>query len=401
MRSHYQGDEVIIGEEKGADGGDLADLDQDGKMDMVIAAEQGNAIAWYQQDSPGSWTEYLISDKVSGVEDVAAGDLDHDGDLDLAYVTDKSSGIVGIAINPGTPTNIPWETQTLLTLANPINTAVADVNGDGYVDIIYAAKVANAYGWLENPRSDILTAAWIDHTIASGPSVAGAYAIRLVDWDGDGDLDILGTARDANAVFWLEKPPNPAGLWTEHEIFSGPPLEDPTDVHYGDLDNDGDLDVAVACRANCSQILWFENHGAAFSAHSVSGLNQIRRPQGVTIYDLDEDGHQEIIGAEYICATPSDNCTTNDAKIFVYEAGNSPTDPWTPHAILNDMVSGDEIFVFDVDGDGTVEIFSTSNDRSFTPAGGRAFYIKLNISAGSIPDSSGAPKVYLPLVHSE
>jgi hypothetical protein len=78
----------------------------------------------------------------------------------------------------------------------------------------------------------------------------------------------------------------------------------------------------------------------------------------------------------------------NDVQIVIYEPRGDYTALWAGQAVLNNLVSGDELFLYDVDQDNQLDILSTSNDRGFTPAGGRTFWLEL----------SAAATVHLPLI---
>jgi hypothetical protein len=93
-----------------------------------------------------------------------------------------------------------------------------------------------------------------EHAITT--SADGAYSVYAADVDGDGDMDIIAGSRLDDTVSWYENDGAADPSWTARDIdTSGDWVRD---VHIGDLDGDGDLDIVVASR-NDDTIAWYEN----------------------------------------------------------------------------------------------------------------------------------------------
>ena len=69
----------------GAESIDLADLDNDGDLDIVSVSMDDDTVAWYENNgaTDPTWTAADIATNVDGAEDVRVGDIDFDGDLDI------------------------------------------------------------------------------------------------------------------------------------------------------------------------------------------------------------------------------------------------------------------------------------------------------------------------------
>lgn len=210
--------------------GDAGDLDEDGDLD--IAYYSGSEIRWYLNDGNGNFIERLISfDDLSGlppfVLNLSLGDMDNDGDLDFNAVV--------IQIHS------PQYTD-LLTLYNDgnanfgnaarlstyfYNTISADLDGDYDLDIL-----SNINLFFNNGNG----------TFTSAPFSSGTNSYILpADYDADGDIDAVFTNESSNNVKVFKNNSTGTLLFSWNST-SG------TSPNYGtsgDLDGDGDIDLAV------------------------------------------------------------------------------------------------------------------------------------------------------------
>ena len=162
------------------------------------------------------------------------------------------------------------------------DSAVGDLDGDGYLDI--AVTIGNgANYWYKNNGSGVFTK---QASFGSNNS----YDIDIGDLDGDGDLDLFVVNYSQNDYIYLN---NGTGRFTQRQIGVGAYAG--KDVSLGDIDNDGDLDAYVS---NLSQQdkLWLNDGSANFISYDISG--ESNPSNSSALGDVDNDGDLDIYAAE-------------------------------------------------------------------------------------------------------
>ena len=161
---------------RGADGVRLADVNQDGYLDVATGWEEGGAVTVYINPGPdnakSTWHSVTVG-SVPGVEDAVLADLDGDGAVDVISCAEGKINQVSIHWAPGnaddylhhetwTTTPIPASQQRRWMYALPM-----DMNNDGRLDLVIGSKNTDAMvGWLENPESPRLAEHWTLHELA-------------------------------------------------------------------------------------------------------------------------------------------------------------------------------------------------------------------------------------------
>ncbi len=137
-----------------------ADIDSDGDPDVVACGDDGNRVSWWSNDggaTPQTWTEYTIDGSASGVRCVAAADLDHDGDIDIAGALFFGDSVVWWE-NDGTPEDGEWESVTIDSdYGGASSVSCHDIDMDGMIDIVATSWDDDNLSWYRNGGPDAYT----------------------------------------------------------------------------------------------------------------------------------------------------------------------------------------------------------------------------------------------------
>lgn len=288
----------------------VLDFDNDGDSDIMVAVlgllfpsnDKIGSVVILENDGSLNFTVHIIVDKTARVSDVRAGDLDMDGDMDLAVAQfGYDDGETRWIENLG---NWEFENHILQHLSGPINVELTDIDKDGDLDIIslVSQEWEEIYLYENNGKAEFRPLL----LFGSGNEDFGSSGISMADLDQDGDQDILYTNGDAfdyippqgkpwHGVQWLE---NKGSLKFEfHRIHS---FTGAYNARPADLDGDGDLDLYVISAFNlwskpdAMSMIWLENDGnQQFTSHDLT--NNPTHLITLETADFNNDGLLDIV----------------------------------------------------------------------------------------------------------
>ncbi|MBN1484555.1 MAG: VCBS repeat-containing protein, partial [Chloroflexia bacterium] len=214
------------------------DVDGDGDLDLAVGnSGQPNRI-YYNQDGMLSSTADWSSDESDATQAVTWGDYDGDGDLDLA-VANGSSQANRLYRNEGGVLN-PSAVWSSAEAEYSYCIAWGDADGDGDLDLAVGNIEANRIY-----RNDGV-AGGLPHMVPAWSSAEAdqTHSLAWGDYDGDGDLDLAaGNYYEPIRVYRND---GPLGGTFQFEVaWSALQAGDTLSVAWGDYDGDGDLDLAV------------------------------------------------------------------------------------------------------------------------------------------------------------
>ena len=243
------------------------------------------------------------------------------------------------------------------------NVAVADLDHDGLYDVIVCDCRSNTVSWIRQYPAGIY-----NETVLADNLVAPAH-VQVIDFDKDGDNDImvavLGLLFPSNdkigSVVILEN--DGKNNFKKHVIADK--IARVSDVRAADLDDDGDMDLAVGQFGyDDGETRWIENLGDwEFNSHN---LQHLSGPVNVEIVDIDKDGDLDIISL----------VTQEWEEIYVFiNDGEGNFQTRLLFGSSNEDFGSSGIYMCDLDQDGDQDILYTNGDAfDYIPPQGRPWH---------------------------
>ena len=245
------------------------------------------------------------------------------------------------------------------TLTGAYDVAVADFDGDGDLDVAASNwRKGNQFVWYENRDGQ-----WIKHIIED--NIAETRTVHAADIDGDGKIDLLGTARVGNQVVWYQNPGDPVNQpWIKHIIDDAP---QPIHGHPVDMDGDGDLDVVMALGMlppddptgvsfEHHQIVWYENDGHPAAGKWRKHIICERFPHAFEAIaaDFDNDGHIEVVATSW----------SETGRVAYFKHRGDPRGPWDMQLLKDGWTNANMVIAADINGNGRLDIVAAAERGS-------------------------------------
>gem|GEM_PF-474350 len=236
----------------------------------------------------------------------------------------------------------------------------ADMNGDGYIDLITQSFQRNRIAWFENAGFGEM---WAMHILPSPIGVPVKCAFPS-DLDGDGDTDIVATlwANPSGGIYWWENLDGIGTQWESTVVDS--PFVGWNHICTVDMDKDNDQDL-LSCMmaASGSRVTWWENdldNTNVWVQHSIS--DDMYNGMELFPVDIDLDGDMDVLGA--FSHTPN-------VMLFLHPDDNKGI--WEEIIICNSINNGSSVSAADMDGDGDIDVVASG---SYTPIPGRVSWFE-------------------------
>jgi len=290
----------------------------------------------------GCWTNYM-----------QMTDIDGDGDLDILYPNADGYFSKGAAqpfsvyLNDGTGKFTSGAQKIVNGYTGYVREmAIGDVDGDGDVDLYIPSAWGDADVFLFNDAG-----VFVDHAATNLPNLhSNAGAARFGDVDNDGDLDLF--VSDG----WVSSAPAPAHLYLNDGTgkFTEAPAgqlpsgagSQPIDFDLFDADGDFDLDLLIDLHGTKSR-LWINDGTGKFTDTSAMFPAQTGLKYGPVTCDVDGDGDLDIW---------VDNSGPNYTEQLLINDGTGHfTDETAARVTGNPGADDNGVACIDLDGDGDMD----------------------------------------------
>ena len=398
----------------GSDGLAIADLDNDGFIDIVSVHEsdteydgalEGLIRISFGSNNPKEWHSITLAGgaEAAAAEDVAIDDLNNDGHLDIVAACEL--GHLIYFQNPGHqirsthwPRVIP---EVTLERGSFIRVFTADFDKDGRPEVVTANKGGqlgagnrdslvdqkSAISYFEFSGEPLLNDSWKEHELVR---VKIPINSQPVDIDDDGDLDVIAGSRGENKIILLENTSDNSDTFRQHSVkisrsttakpredrfLDSTPLVNGFNMDFADLNKDGRLDIVLTEVFDEFPIgvnlVWLEqpdNWSKDWILHQI-GTIYPDRLVGIALADINNDGHIDVFTGGYSRGNRrSDTGITKDdplGRLAWFENPNDPYRTWIRHDISRRKRGMFDKFIpIDLDNDGDVDFLSTRGNSA-------------------------------------
>ncbi len=280
----------------------VGDFNHSGHPGLAVAMEQNEAAVILLGKGDGTFatsTAAFADSRGMPTTGVEAADFNADGNLDLALIN-EFTGVSPLELGYGAGAFSP--AGDLIIPIFPVGEAVGDFSGNGNLGVAIAGGGTATY-----PDSGITVSAGNgDGTFTSAigspiPLGQNLSAIVAADFNGDGKLDLAVTDADRNVVYILVG----NGDGSFQAPITIPVGNDPDAIVAGDFNNDGKLDLAVANYKDNTVTLLLGNGDGTFTQASGSPYAVGQGPVSLVAADFNGDGRLDLAVANYADGTVS------------------------------------------------------------------------------------------------
>lgn len=335
---------------------DVGDVNLDGILDLLVADDGdmfggGTEARLHLGLGNGTYYEVTglwIDDVIERTSAVALGDVDGDGDVDAVFgCVRRDRLLLGDAIGALRDSARLEPLRLPLLLDWSYSLALGDLDGDGDLD----ALIGNYY----TPNQLLLNDGSGFFTDQSATGLPGApsdktHGVALGDVDVDGDLDVAIGNLSQQSMLWLN---NGAAVFSDVTATAMPPdaSDETQDLAFADVDGDGDLDLVTANRGGTSRVMGNDG-GGVFAMVAGAIPADTDETYALAMGDVDLDGAVDLVLGNF----------GSQDRLLLGDGSGGFADVTALHMPV-DVAWTRDLALGDLDGDGDLDLcFATTEN---------------------------------------
>mgnify|MGYP002640332774 CR=1 FL=1 len=282
-----------------------ADLDQDSDLDVVVANYQSHSITIFENDGDGNLSP--IQTFMAGYHpaDLLAENLDGQGPLEIVVVNYDINYEGVTFLNYDSSSEEYVVSQFITTAKGPKAIQSGDLDGDGDLDLALGVRNEGKFSTLINDGQGVFS---LESTINTGGMVGST---ACADFDGDLDIDVAITTTGTNQLLLYLN--DGAANFTLDQTYA---LNDECwDVVTNDIDNDNDMDLIV-CLIETDQVtLLFNNGNATFFEFASYATGA--EPMSISVGDFNNDNDLDFAVANKASGDINFFCNSDNQSFYL------------------------------------------------------------------------------------
>ncbi|HIF05709.1 MAG TPA: VCBS repeat-containing protein [Gemmatimonadetes bacterium] len=338
----------------------VADFNQDGRLDVMANSLRVPELVWHENPT---WERHVIVEDVSSLVNLAIADIDGDGIPEVAFQTafamlpSSSEGHNWVARSQGDPT-MPWKTEAIDDYPTSHHVTWADLDGDGSLELVNALLLGSE-GLAPTYDQDMASVFWYgqdgwNRGTLSDQVPGVIHRVRTTRWD-EGDRDQILVA-SFEGVGLYRSSGSGAGMTFEKELLtSGHDTEPAPRLGASDVGvgtSNGERIFATVEPWHGNEVVVYTGENGAWQRRVI--WDEIQSGHEVHVVDLNGDGRGDIIANDNSRVSERNPNGTPGVHVFF-----SPDDPATGEWIYSRIDSEygmNGCVSGDMNGDGRADI---------------------------------------------
>ena len=329
---------TIAGDLKGGYQVIAADVNHDGKTDLIAVASGQSELVWYENPA---WQRHVIAGNLKGMINAAYWNDRIVLASEFANEAKRSIGIVSVLVPNGDPRE-PWNVKEIDRLTTSHRLRWADIDGSGK-KVLINAPLTGAKAEAPEYRDHVPLVfyrpdTWKRETI--GEANEGVqHGVFIVDWDGKGRESILTASFSGIDLYQFGK----SGEWKRSEIAAGRPAPCPkcgsSDVTVGKLGRERFLAAIEPWHGN--ELAVYRHERQIWKRTMID--DSLAQGHTIVAADLDGDGRDEIVVG----------FRANGGSVLIYRADTKGN--WEK-SVLDSAIPANACVAADFNGDGHADL---------------------------------------------